>query len=288
MLITKILFSIFLSFQASAALHGDDDRVYIQKHSDAKLRELAKAVAGMFKINPEQSSPYQSPFVTLQNKNDLCPTERFAEEISASKCSGVLVGEDLLLTAGHCIRTENDCKEFFWSFAFEKSPQDKNPLKFSSSEIYTCKKLEAQEKNYLTHLDYALIRLDRKVEGVTPVRLRQSGQIELNSKLALIGHPAGLPKMIADNGEVTENNSTDYFFRTNLDAFGGNSGAPVFNSESYELEGILIRGWTDFSTNWDSEELCKNWYSCGRDGVCESEDVAKIRSIPISQFLKSS
>ena len=35
-------------------------------------------------------------------------------------------------------------------------------------------------------------------------------------------------------------------FTANLDTYGGNSGSPVFNSETHEVEGILVRGDTDF------------------------------------------
>jgi len=38
--------------------------------------------------------------------------------------------------------------------------------------------------------------------------------------------------------------------QANLDTYGGNSGSPVFNSESI-VEGMLVRGETDFVTQDD-------------------------------------
>ena len=42
------------------------------------------------------------------------------------------------------------------------------------------------------------------------------------------------------------NNSPKTFFRANLDTYGGNSGSPVFNSDTHQIEGLLVRGETDF------------------------------------------
>ena len=51
---------------------------------------------------------------------------------------------------------------------------------------------------------------------------------------------------IADGAWVRKN-TNPVFFQTNLDAFGGNSGSPVLNSETGEVEGILVRGEIDYS-----------------------------------------
>ena len=41
-------------------------------------------------------------------------------------------------------------------------------------------------------------------------------------------------------------NTADGYFVANLDTYGGNSGSPVFNSDTHEVEGILVRGERDF------------------------------------------
>jgi len=40
--------------------------------------------------------------------------------------------------------------------------------------------------------------------------------------------------------------SPRYFFKTDLDTFGGNSGSAVFNARTNLIEGILVRGDVDF------------------------------------------
>jgi hypothetical protein len=58
--------------------------------------------------------------------------------------------------------------------------------------------------------------------------------------LHIIGHPKGLPLKIAGNAVVTKQ-FTDRTFRSSLDNFKGNSGSPVFNSITHEVEGLLAR-----------------------------------------------
>ena len=41
---------------------------------------------------------------------------------------------------------------------------------------------------------------------------------------------------------------------TNLDSFGGNSGAAVFNASTLEVEGILVRGDRDY--HYSKERKC--------------------------------
>ena len=47
-------------------------------------------------------------------------------------------------------------------------------------------------------------------------------------------------------GARVRNNSPASYFVANLDTYGGNSGSPVFSGKSYRLEGLLVRGQTDF------------------------------------------
>jgi hypothetical protein len=89
------------------------------------------------------------------------------------------------------------------------------------------------------------VRLDRPVVGRTPVRLRGSGKVKSDERVFVIGHPCGLPQKLARGARVRNNTHAAYFV-ANLDTYGGNSGSPVFNGGSYQLEGILVRGQKDF------------------------------------------
>ena len=65
------------------------------------------------------------------------------------------------------------------------------------------------------------------------------------------------------------------FFVCNLDTYGGNSGSPVFNSSTHELEGILVRGETDFIV---TENGCRKSNVCPQNDpnfVCRGEDCTR-------------
>ncbi len=49
---------------------------------------------------------------------------------------------------------------------------------------------------------------------------------------------------VATNAQVMFSGISN--FKTNLDAFGGNSGSPVFDKYSMEILGILISGSSDY------------------------------------------
>jgi hypothetical protein len=65
-------------------------------------------------------------------------------------------------------------------------------------------------------------------------------------------------------------NSNPLFFRSNLDTFSGNSGAPVINIETGVVEGVLVRGSEDYKFDIT--------YECFRPKVCVNcvgEDVTR-------------
>ena len=71
-------------------------------------------------------------------------------------------------------------------------------------------------------------------------------------------------------GANVRDNSPDSFFVANLDTYGGNSGSPVFNQDDDVVEGILVRGETDFVFNG----TCVVSNVCPTTG-CRGEDVTR-------------
>ena len=66
-------------------------------------------------------------------------------------------------------------------------------------------------------------------------------------------------------------NSPSGHFVANLDAYGGNSGSPVFNSDTHEVEGVLVRGDTDFVLQGG----CRVSLVCPTTG-CRGEDCTRV------------
>ncbi|MDD5320391.1 MAG: hemopexin repeat-containing protein [Methylococcales bacterium] len=82
----------------------------------------------------------------------------------------------------------------------------------------------------------------------------------------MIVHPVGLPTKFG-GGATVRDNSPSAFFLANLDTYGGNSGSPVFNSSTHEVEGILVRGETDFV----QQDGCNVSLACPNTG-CRVKD----------------
>ncbi len=96
----------------------------------------------------------------------------------------------------------------------------------------------------------------------------------------MIGHPVGLPTKFAGEA-VVRSNQQSAFFVANLDTYGGNSGSPVFNSDTHEVEGILVRGETDFVPQGG----CNVSLVCPTSG-CRGEDCT--RTTEFSNLVPSS
>ena len=84
-----------------------------------------------------------------------------------------------------------------------------------------------------------------------------------------MGHPSGLPLKFANGAQVKDTSNASYFV-ANLDTYGGNSGSPVFNEDDGTVEGILVRGDTDFVR----DNGCFISNVCPTTG-CRGEDVTR-------------
>ena len=103
---------------------------------------------------------------------------------------------------------------------------------------------------FVNHKSYfSVIELDRPVTNHAPLKMRLAGEPRVNDDLTVIGHPSGLPTKIAGGAKLRSLHNG--FIRASLDTYGGNSGSAVFNSSTFEVEGILVRGETDFVVKSD-------------------------------------
>lgn len=231
-------------------VYGEDNRVEVFKAS-YRMKQLASSTAGMIKSSQlikTKNGAILPPF-TLKESVGVCSSERFEGQPAPFQCSGFLVGPDLLVTAGHCVSDQQRCSVVSWVFDFKISPNSlKAPVMMKNANIYRCK--EVVEAKYEGLADYSLIKLDRPVIGRSPLITRTNGKIKLGTKIAVIGHPSGLPTKVAEGAKVVRNDSSEYF-QANLDTFGGNSGSAVFDSGSGTVEGILVRGAKDYESSDD-------------------------------------
>ncbi|MDD4974634.1 MAG: serine protease [Bacteriovorax sp.] len=260
-------------------IYGSDDREEIFESSDSLMQELSRSTAAKI---PNESLIFDGDSYTLKSKSlkewqNLCSSERFIKQSTAATCSGFLISSDVIVTAGHCIYSVNDCTNNSWVFDYTNTTEEKAAFSFNQNQIYHCTKIIAREKNNETMNDYAVIKLDRPVTGRLPLKIRHAGKIEDDAVLTVIGNPSGLPIKITSGAELRDN-SNPIFFTTNADTYGRNSGSAVINSRTGIVEGILVRGDVDFakSSTEDCSVSVHHDQSSGR-----GEDVTRITNIKI-------
>ena len=274
-----LLFSI-LPTQAKLTpkvVYGQDDRLDVYETVNQTHLKLATATAAMIPSNSLQAQSDDSIEITggTLEGDGMCATERFAKQRTAAMCSGFLVGDQYLVTAGHCIQTKADCKNNNWVFDYNVKSKDQPDYVVSQSNVYGCSEIISQKLERSSQDDFALIKLDRPVVGIQPLKFRTAGKITDKARLIMIGHPSGLPTKIEAGGSV-RNNKNSVYFQATTDSYGGNSGSAVFNFDTGEVEGILVRGDTDYK--YDSRKGCYVTNVC-REDSCRGEDVTRITNI---------
>lgn len=255
---------------AVKGIYGEDDRKDLFEADEAK-KALADSIASLWDEQlleyDTQSGSYTLITRSFADKLGLCPGEPFREQPTGPVCTATLVGEDILLTAGHCVLTakERAAARFVFGFAI-KDDGGAAPATVPATEVYSCAEVLHR---YINHdstasirADYALVRLDRKVTGHRVLAVAADDTLAKGDALYMFGYPSGLPLKVVDGAKVRDA-SDPGFFLADLDAFGGNSGSPIFSEKSDAVQGILFAGGYDFRLNAD--ETCVIAYRSGQD-----------------------
>jgi MYXO-CTERM domain-containing protein len=269
---------VFVGELTASVVYGDDDRVEVFNHPDAELRRIAEesivALIPDFRISedPDSDGIYGlvDP-VSLEDLRGLCADELFGNQPTAASCSGVLIDDDLVLTAGHCIDSRMHCDAY--TYVFNYHLDDPTHLaEIRDEDVYSCARVVSQESPLGSDYtpDFAIVQLDRPVEGVhAPASIRPATPLEEQERLAMIGFGSGLPAKIDSGGTVADPRADRLdFFVANVDAFQGHSGSATFDSE-HRLAGILIGGLTPDYVTLDGE-------SCERVAVYENSQAAEV------------
>jgi len=231
------------------AISGSDDRKDIFQLKDNPTNEPIKknalsAAAICFK---EDLIDRDNQYSTLEHKNygktfNLCRCEPFYQQpIAAGQLfSGFLVKEDVIATAGHCV-DENNVTDTRIVFGFRMKDAASAVTRVPNQDIYKGVKIIRRYHNRLGNgSDWALVQLDRKVKGRQVVKLPGT-EISTCQPVYVIGHPCGLPLKYADGAEVRMIKNA--YFVADLDIYAGNSGSPIFNKNTHEVIGMVVRGY---------------------------------------------
>jgi V8-like Glu-specific endopeptidase len=183
--------------------------------------------------------------------------ESFRDEYAAGIGTAFLVGKQRVMTAAHCIckKDTNILDEKLIDatrivFGFQNAKKNPSDYLFADRQVYKINKvvshrytrIQDKNKNFTEWTDWALIELDREAP-FTPLKMNMTRRIAEKVDLYMLGHPYGLSIKFVGNGSVQKRNLHHKdFFESNLDAFAGNSGSPVFNKMTMEVEGMLCSG----------------------------------------------
>jgi len=224
--------------ERAPVVYGDDDRREISD-VPAWQRVFDDAVVALIpgsRLVDEGGGRVAVSSMTLSEKYSVCDDERFARQVTAASCGGILIGSDLVLTAGHCFDEDARCDRFSYVMGYAGES-----VLLDAERVYGCRDVVVRRVEVGAegrHVDFAVVRLDRPARGV-PARIER-GVPPVGETVTMLGFPNGLPGKVDAGGSVTENGASDHFQAT-VDAFGGNSGSPVFDGAG-TLRGILIAG----------------------------------------------
>ena len=284
-----LIFAFGMTFYTSsgqAAVFGFDDRTLVTPHSAHYLRGRSTAVGILWSfIEKDESSPPSYKIYTEPLHKLFCTNEKFSSQPSLNfACSGFLVGPDLLATAGHCMVnfgiSQNEpglfCESYGWLFGYESGTGGNVHLdNIPEKNYYKCKKIVyAIKEDDPPYRDYALVQLDRTVEGREPLVL-STENVKVHDSIYMLGYPMGIPLTLSNNARVLVYEEQDTSFYTDLDAFDGNSGSAVFNRKN-QVVGILVGGTpleSFISLKEDSKNSCYVYNKCDKQGRnCTQDD----------------
>lgn len=222
----------------------------------------------------------KSSWENLKNKNEIMRVSElynldseisWREQESFAYCSGVVIASDKVLTAAHCFK-EHTCEDTVMVFGYWKGS--------SSVEAVECASLLNPKAVNPEALDYAVLtpakRLTadkRTLKDLSKLPL-STASLYKGASLFMVGYPLGVLQKIS-TGRV-RGEDVNLGIITNLDAFEGSSGSPVYNYRAQELIGILVSGENDFEFDpvLDAEKMKK----C-EESACAGEIVLPIKKV---------
>jgi Trypsin-like peptidase domain len=257
--------------------NGTDRRRDFWEVQDPKQLTVANSVAAL--IRPDHYKETQTGLVlsgaSLGEKMQLCSDQNYFDQPVIAYCTAFVVGSDLVATAGHCAGTDisSGVRIVFGYRKTRTADRFHTDTEIPKRDVF--KVIEVvSEKVEAKGVDYAILRVDRPIKDHLPLPLESDNPVQVGEQLYVLGFPSGLPMKLADQGFVREVSENGYFV-SNLDTFGGNSGSPVLRSDSLTVEGILVRGDTDY----ERRDYCNVAFVCPSETGCRGEDSTLIASV---------
>lgn len=199
----------------------------------------------------------------------ICPDEDYVvNEDSAGECSAIVLTRDTILTARHCLKEfQRDGSDARFVFEFAARADGKPPTSFPASAVFDGAVLQQGEGN---GDDWVIFKTSRPLP---PGRIPRLSLTPTPASVSLFaaGYPLGAPFKVIRQGNVLRLDETRIY--TDLDAYQGTSGAPVFNVFG-EVEAIIVEGGRDF----DQVGPCRKTHVC-QPPACRPEEAFRLSAV---------
>jgi V8-like Glu-specific endopeptidase len=148
-------------------------------------------------------------------------------------CSGTLIASNLFLTAGHCV--DSSTVGEFVAFNYELTL-----IPFITIGPQTHVRITEVVEDSRGGVDYAIVRLAGSPGASFGVTAVATADAAVGAPIAMIGHPAGDPKMV-EAGTVDGASDASFVRYFNLDTLGGSSGSGILNPAG-QIVGVHTNG----------------------------------------------
>ncbi|MGD2088607.1 MAG: serine protease [Candidatus Aminicenantes bacterium] len=244
--LAKMLMIKTRELNADRGISDEESRRDYYEIKDEQTTKNADCVAAI--CRERDLIPSKEGSLTLRVKNygkafNLCQSEPFYhQDIAAGRlCTGFLVKKDIIATAGHCLDKKN-IKDLCFVFGYKMVDSSGRVPGIQQKDIYKGVRIIHRICNREgNQSDWALVKLDRKVDGQEVVTLAKK-EITTNKPVYIIGHPVGLSLKYSPGARLRD--ISEAYFSADLNVYNGNSGSPVFDSKTHEVIGIVVRGHT--------------------------------------------